>query len=105
MQVLSDGVSPIGLTKSKAELRIDLMQAVGAATAEVAKNSHLRTSAWKHLVLEGAAKDAILATADQLHALEDLFGSDELSAEQDNHEVFVAVHDDEDDKAVEEEAA
>eukprot|EP00971_Amphidinium_carterae_P234514 4653575-Amphidinium_carterae.1 len=86
MQVLSDGVSPVGLTKSKAELRIDLMQAVGAATSEVAKNAHIRTSAWKHLVLDGAALDAILATADQLHALEDLFGSDELSAEQDNHD-------------------
>eukprot|EP00971_Amphidinium_carterae_P033588 661426-Amphidinium_carterae.2 len=82
MQVLSDGVSLVGLTKSKAELRLDLMQAVGAAS-EVSKNDHIRTSAWKHLVLEGAALDAILATADQLHAF--------------NHDVFVAVRGDEDD--------
>eukprot|EP00971_Amphidinium_carterae_P216643 4300623-Amphidinium_carterae.1 len=48
-----DGVSLVGHTTSKAQLRMNLMQAVAAATSAVSGNEHIRASAWKHVVLEG----------------------------------------------------
>ena len=95
-QVLEDGVLPTGLTKSKAELRIDLTQAVAMATTAVAGNGRLRTKEWEHLVMEGTQLDAILWAAEQLHAAEDLFGKDELEAD-DHVEIFALQHEEEED--------
>ena len=89
-QVLEDGVLPTGLTNSKAELRIDLTQAVAMATTAVAGNEKLRTKGWEHLVMEGTQLEAILSAADKLHAANDLFGKDDLVA--DNHVDAFALH-------------